>query len=316
MTQLEQVEREQLVMELPDFEVWLHDNAHISETTIHLYSVNAVKPFLLKTKSIDEPDAYAKEIVERCIRKRNIWVWTSLMHYVNYKFQGSKNRDIRESILNTMKAVKPKVPTTNLKTPVILDDNQINDVLKNMPTRWSRVVCAIQIETGIRFGDVMRIKRGEIRWEPFRDKVVLSIGVNGKGDKHYKVWVFNQEIQTIIMDYITTERIDSEYYFFPPIKSGLLTRLRSANRRYNLNMKKALIRCGIRPKDWASHDFRRNIARKVWERYHDLMLVKEVLHHTEISTSLRYLSQMGLQVQEVFNDLHEEQNGGVNDEQK
>jgi integrase len=54
---------------------------------------------------------------------------------------------------------------------------------------------------------------------------------------------------------------------------------------------------------FSTHDFRRCFARKVWEKYKDVDVLKRVLNHEDVSTTLKYLRQSGLQNIDIFQEM-------------
>jgi len=64
--------------------------------------------------------------------------------------------------------------------------------------------------------------------------------------------------------------------------------------RYWKDLKYALNVNGIDKEDFATHDFRRCFARKVWEKEKDVYVLQSLLNHTDPKVTLRYLDQSGL----------------------
>ena len=72
---------------------------------------------------------------------------------------------------------------------------------------------------------------------------------------------------------------------------------------YWKDLKQALITNGINKKDFATHDLRRCFARRAWERYKDIHVLKNLLNHSKVETTLRYLEQSGLKNIDYFEDM-------------
>ena len=60
------------------------------------------------------------------------------------------------------------------------------------------------------------------------------------------------------------------------------------------DLKQALQTSGIAKEDFATHDFRRCFARKVWEKYKDIQVLQHLLNHQNVNVTLRYLEHSGL----------------------
>ena len=56
-----------------------------------------------------------------------------------------------------------------------------------------------------------------------------------------------------------------------------------------------MYKLGIDVTAFATHDFRRCYARRVWTRYKDVHVLQELLNHVNPATTMRYLKQSGMQ---------------------
>ena len=65
--------------------------------------------------------------------------------------------------------------------------------------------------TGVRVGDVLRLKRGSIVVEDYKGKNVLRLNIIGKGSKQAVMYIHDEVARDIILDYITTEFHHDEY---------------------------------------------------------------------------------------------------------
>ena len=63
---------------------------------------------------------------------------------------------------------------------------------------------------------------------------------------------------------------------------------------YWADLKQALHKNKISREEFATHDLRRCFARRAWERYKDIYVLKGLLNHVDPKTTLRYLDQSGL----------------------
>jgi integrase len=57
---------------------------------------------------------------------------------------------------------------------------------------------------------------------------------------------------------------------------------------------------GVDMRMFATHDFRRCFARRVWEKWKDVNILQSVLNHADPKTTLRYLQQSGLRNVDYF----------------
>jgi integrase len=101
------------------------------------------------------------------------------------------------------------------------------------------------------------------------------------------------------MNYIVRNFTDEEYYFinerkFMRQKVNFNTRYRENYNNYLYDLKQAMDKCGLENDSFATHDYRRCYARRVWEKYKDLFVLQELLNHTDPKTTMRYLKGSGL----------------------
>jgi hypothetical protein len=194
-----------------------------------------------------------------------------------------------------------------------LDDETKSQVIKLIKDYKHRIIARIQDVTGVRAGDVIRLKRGSISYEPYNDEVVvMRIDFVSKGGKHIVKWIFDESLQTQIDLFIKNNILDNEYYFLERERSNkgssLITLYRTNYHNYWLDLKQAMDTLGIGYKDWASHDFRRQFARRVWNKTKDPVILKDVMDHSRFETTLRYLKNSGLQTKDVYYEMNNEKN--------
>ena len=84
------------------------------------------------------------------------------------------------------------------------------------------------------------------------------------------------------------------------------TILKAVNLKYYKDLKQAMYKLGIDSKSFATHDYRRCYARRVWTKYKDVHVLQELLNHQNPATTMRYLKQSGMQ----NIDYHKEMQNG------
>jgi integrase len=122
----------------------------------------------------------------------------------------------------------------------------------------------------------------------------------GKGSKRNVVFIHDEIIQKLIVDYIIKNVTDTGYYFIN--QTRIITdfnyrkrKLQISNyKRYYKDLKQAMYKLGISSKDFATHDYRRCYARRVWTKYKDVQVLQELLNHENPATTMRYLKQSGM----------------------
>lgn len=293
------------ISELAEFEQWLL-NRGLSQSSVYQY-VKAVQKFVLQgNPDIEEIENYNEFILEYAIKKRSLYYYDALKIFLKYVFKDNaqkKNQMLRQLL-------KPNKNTDIKRTRRILDDETKEQVIKLLKDYKHRIIARIQNETGVRAGDILRLKRGTISYEAYQDKTVMRLDVTGKGDKHYVKWIFDENIQNQIHLYITSHMVDDEYYFLDrgKVNKGSTIHIiqRTNYHHYWSDMKQSMNILGIDFKDWSSHDFRRGFARRVWQKTKDPVLLKEAMNHSQFDTTLLYLRNSGVQVQDLQNMLNED----------
>lgn len=288
-----------LVPTILDYEDFLKAK-NLSPSSIYVY-VSAVKKFLLKNPDLAKMDSYNDFIFEHAIKKRSNYVYDALKLFIKWYFEKDpKSISLQRGLLKP----KPVDPKKNIH---YLDDETREGVIKVLLNYKHRVIARIQNDTGVRAGDIIRLKRGSISYESYQDKVVvMRIDFEGKGRRHFVKWIFNPDIQTQIDLFIKSNILDTEYYFLERPKDQDLRMAYHMNyRRYWKDLKQALRTYGVEYKTWATHDFRRSFARNVWDQTKDPVVLKNMLDHAQFDTTLRYLRGSGLQTKDVYFTLNE-----------
>jgi site-specific recombinase XerD len=192
-----------------------------------------------------------------------------------------------------------------------LDDETREQVISLIKNYKHRLIARIQNVTGVRAGDIFRLKRGSITYEAYDDDtVVLRIDFLGKGGKRFVKWIFDTSIQAHIDVFLKSNYLNTEYYFIEnetvrdKNKSDEVKVFMTNYHMYWKDLKQALTTAGVEYKEFASHDFRRTLARNVWNETKDPVVLKEMLNHQDFNTTLRYLRGTGLQVRDVYHTLH------------
>jgi integrase len=207
--------------------------------------------------------------------------------------------------------IRPKERKDIVRERKNLTDDQIIGVINYLNKPKHMVVAWIQKTTGIRAGDVFRIKRGDITYEEYHGEPVIRINVIGKRKKRNVVYIHHPVVQEFIVDYITSEVVNDDYYFLELPKwklSGSGPNTEDSLMKQNYwwywtDLKQALDLAGIDKKDWASHGFRYSAARVVWDLYKDIHILQNFLGHEDPKTTMRYLRQSGLQNVDLLKEL-------------
>ena len=139
----------------------------------------------------------------------------------------------------------------------------------------------------------------------------MKITFTQKGDKHRVINIFNKDLIEELQDFIRNVFIDREYYFLEESPTRDLTIDKRMKRNYDKYYKDLVIACkklGYNPKQFTTHDIRRNWSYNVWENVldrRDIVALQKAMGHASVDTTIRYLRNSGLDNQDVFEKLSE-----------
>lgn len=275
------------------FEEWLREKRNLADSTMSYY-VSVITNFLYKYNevSLNNINEY---IIDHAIRNRQSAVYSILKAFVQYKF---KDVGERNQIIENM--IRPPIRHSAKQERAYLSEDEIVKVINNLKKPKHKIVGLIQDLTGVRAGDVMRIRRGNIIPEIYDGENVLKIVIYGKGDKRNVVYVHDTIGQELIINYIIKNRHSDDYYFMEFNERNKDKKFRdnsvfhSNYVSYYRDLKQSLARAGFEHKSFATHDYRRCYARRVWDKFKDLHVLQELLNHENPATTMRYLKHSGL----------------------
>lgn len=280
------------------FDKWMHDNAILAESTMFMY-FNLVKHFLATNPNLEVIEDYNNFLIEHSIKKRGVMYYFAMKLFIDYKFTKKETKErLTEGLL--------KIPQRNdyRREHKYLEEEKILEVLNFISDERHRVIALIQMITGIRASDAMRIKSDGVAIDTYNGRQTLRINLIGKGRKRHVVYIHDDIAQQVVMNYIKDKAIFYEDYIFlrnTNDKNKSMMRIKEFNdvlrvnyNRYLMDLKSALMSAGVDTKLFATHDFRRCLARRTWDAYKDINILQKILNHSDPATSLRYLQYSGL----------------------
>jgi site-specific recombinase XerD len=293
-----------LIFDVPLFTESLRDRG-MNESSIETYR-GAIETFLSTMPNVEKIDDYNSFIIKYAIKKRCTYYYNILRAFINWKIQ---KQELRQELIS--KLIRPAKKKDFKYERKYISEDKIIKVINNLDSAKHRIIGMIQTLTGIRAGDILKLKYGKINPEEYEGNPVLRLNVIGKGEKRNVVYIHDQIASQLILNYIANNQGVNDYYFLE--KSQYKSRDKNLDNEYRLykmnylwywyDLKKALELSGINPKDWATHDFRRCFARRAWERYKDIHILQGLLNHADPSTTLRYLDQSGLKNIDYLKDM-------------
>jgi integrase len=285
-------------MTIPMFEIWLDERKNLAERSKQEY-VRSVKQFLEGNPDIDEPDSYIKFLIKTSVKKRAYHNKYALKQYMEFALEDAKLRnDIWKQISD--RRIKAKEPV-KYKGKKSLSEKELEAVIDNLDSTKHKIITYIMYETGLRIGDVLQIPDGGIDKDilkvPTEDDVkeypAIKLEMTTKGGKERVVYVMNDVLFDMILDYVAISKTGTGYIFVEPCtekQSDNEAHLRNANYvRYWRELKDALVAANVDRDRFAPHSFRRMFAKRMWDKHHNLDLVRQLMGHSDIQTTFRYL---------------------------
>jgi len=285
------------IMDLPFFQEWLEEKKHLKPSSVQVY-IQSIKKFLSFNPNIDTIEDYNTFLIDGAIKKRCSHYYSVLKNFIEFKIEDG---GLRKRLIDTL--IRPPLRYSIKRERRNLTEEQIMSVINSLEKKKHRIIALIQSLTGVRAGDILNLEEGGITPEVYEGKEVLRLNIIGKGEKRNVIYIHDHVGQQFIWDYILKSKTLTKYYFLEKgTKKGREGSLYDKNRLIRMNylwywydLKQALDAHGINKEDFASHDFRRCFARRVWEKWKDVHILQKILNHVNPSTTLRYLEQSGLQ---------------------
>ena len=282
-------------------------NLGLSASTVYNYS-GATYQFLKLSPDINQIEDYNEFLIKVMARsnKRGNFYYYALKHFIEYKLE---DKQLRERLIKQL--IKPE--NRDPKTPrIYLSKEKRVEVINLLQLEKHKIIALIQMMTGLRVGDILRLKKGSIQYEDYQNKRVLRIDVISKRQRKTSSYVINEASIEMISEYLgLNEEVEvnkDEYYFLN--NERLLKRncneylmIKSGYIKYWVDLKMALNSAKIDLNKFSTHDWRRCFSRDVFEEYKDITVLQGVLGHRDISTTARYLKHSGLNNIDVLNKL-------------
>ena len=166
---------------------------------------------------------------------------------------------------------------------------------------------------------MIRTKKEQIRFGLYKDdkgksSVVIDITFIKKGEKVSKIPLFNPDLINFLKLYLNRLPPEEDYVFAQRdlVNSYNADKDEKVLRRnyyvYYMDLKQACKKCGFEVNQFATHDWRRNFANKVWVdvlKKTDIVALQRALGHEHIETTTKYLRQSGLESRDIFKYTYE-----------
>ena len=196
-------------MDLPLYEQWLKSKGRLASSSIYVYT-KSVERFLVSNPDVDSLEDYNQFLIKVSVKKRCNHYYSAIKSFIEFKISDS---NLRNRLVEGL--IQPKEWGDYARERKYLEEDKILEVVNNLEREKHKVVALIQMITGVRAGDVLRLKEGSISNEEYKDQISIRMIVIGKGRKRNVVYIHNKIIQDIIWEYLgkRTKRHIEGYYF-------------------------------------------------------------------------------------------------------
>ncbi len=284
---------------IDDFSNYL-DKSRLQNSTKTMYAW-CIKYYIQQNYKLDNIEDYNNVLVTHSIKKRSNVFYSAFKRFIKFYVEdaGKKKRMINALIF-------PKINSPK-RHRRYLDFRERKKIIKQLQTEKHRVIAEIQLYTGARVREILKLEKGDITYDDFEGVTAMVLNITQKGGQKTPLWVLDKELEEKIDAYTLAEWVDWKYYFIERDKSqddaDDVTLLQSNYHWYWQDIKKSVSVCGYEYKDWATHDFRRGIGADVWAATRDPISVQRALRHKRFDTTLLYLQNAGMQTQDLFSNL-------------
>ena len=169
------------------------------------------------------------------------------------------------------------LPKVAQKVPVALDEDEARALAQAAPTAWLKCAITLLLSTGLRRAELVGITMPDL------DLDNAQLKVHGKGAKQRVVPLTEAAIQTI-RGYLAARPDTNSDRLFVSIWGEAL-HPRAVNRKLQVALKRA----GLSEKGVTPHQLRHTFATHLIRNGVDVRTVQELLGHSDLATTARYL---------------------------
>ena len=180
-------------------------------------------------------------------------------------------------------------PRKTSKLPPVMSPEEIKALFDTIKNLKHRCVLMMLYSTGMRVSEIANCKIADIDSKIMRIKVV-----QGKGAKD-RFTILSQQVLLELRAYYIIYK--PTIYLFNGAKAGEKYSIRSIQQL----MQKALLNIGLADKNYTVHTIRHSFATHLIDNGVDLHTVKELMGHSNLQTTMRYLHLTAKRMDGVVN---------------
>lgn len=265
----------------PDFENWLKGKG-LSDITI--------KDYLFYSKKFKGREFTQREVLAFLLMyKNNLVVRAFVKNLKEYLLERNVELKLSAEEIAQINDLKVQKITGRIasKVPEVITEEQVLKIHNIIPKEMHRLMLLLTFYCGLRKGELLGIRVNSFNWDAFKStRKTGELTVFGKGNKERIAYV-PVPIMNRIVDYIN-KRISKELfkenpYLFPSSVWEKHLHPRKWNTLLSEYSKKAL------DKEITPHQIRHSFGSLLLKRKVDLMHIKELMGHSNISSTQIYL---------------------------
>jgi len=274
------------------FRNWLRKNTNLKEGSIRLYS-RTIAHYLEKYEEV-RLESVNEFVSESFRHKRSYYMKFAFFHYLRF---------IKKE--NLYKKIVPVKLRPRKKFGKYLKESLIRKIIINIRKDKFQDIAMLQYATGARAREIITLREENIDFD-FSEEVI-RIRLEGKGGRE-RVTFLSQKLKGYLEKYLQGK---GGYLFLPASmnlasEEELETAINTQRTYFYNQLRESAHSLGL--EGFGTHDFRRNVAEIVRKKHKDPFLVKKILGHANINTTLRYFSDSPEDVEQAITS---HQKGGV-----
>lgn len=192
-------------------------------------------------------------------------------------------------------------PRQSSKLPPVMSAQEMKILIDSITNIKHRTVVMLLYSTGMRLGEIAALKMTDIDSKNMRIKVV-----QGKGAKDRFTILSEQVLIELRAYYIIYKPV---VYLFNGSRKGCPISHRSIQHL----VQTALAKAGLASKDYTVHTIRHSFATHLVDNGTDLHTVKELLGHSTLQTTMRYMHLTTTRRQGIINPYDALPQGNTSD---
>lgn len=180
-------------------------------------------------------------------------------------------------------------PRTSFKLPAVMTQPEIKKLLAGVKNIKHRSVIMMLYSSGMRLSEIANLKIADIDSKRMRIKVV-----QGKGSKDRFTILSERVLQELRSYYLIYKPVE---YLFNGNTLGKPLSMRSIQHLVQLS----LLNAGLSKKHYSVHTLRHSFATHLLDNGTDLHTIKELLGHSNIQTTMRYMHLTAKRTNAIIN---------------